>query len=362
MALFDINPKETPKALFGREEELGELVHLIREKRWVALIGPRMVGKTSLIKVANTKLDHTGIYVNLWGARSTKGLLNALVHSMNHSKGLLQKIKDGVHRIEGLSLGPSGISVSVPKKPLTTTWDLLNLVGQQSGKCVIELDEVQELAVVSGHLQRVLANIFNTHTNIVFVFTGSMFGLMKTLTEPKSSSSPLYGRPPAKIYLRPFDKKKSMEFLNKGFEEYNVKVSEDAVSRAVEERLDGLPGWLTLYGNNIAVRRLAQEKALEETVSEGLKIVKDELNHYLKGRDRSAHIAALKACATSARWSEVKGAMETRKRKGTSRVNDATVYNVISSLKSGMLIDEEQNAYRVIDPMLRTLLLTTRIT
>jgi len=334
------------------------------------LIGPRMVGKTSLIKVANTKLDHKGIYVNLWGAKSTNGLLNALVTSLNQSKSLVQTIKDGARRIEGLSVGPSGISVTIPKKPLTTTWDLLNLVGRQSGKCVIELDEVQELAVISGHLIKVLANIFNTYTNIVFVFTGSMFGLMKTLTEPKSSNSPLYGRPPAKVYLRPFDKKKSIDFLKKGFEEYRMQVNEDVISKAVEERLDGIPGWLTLYGNNVAVARLGQEKAMQETVNEALKIVKDEVGHYLKGRNRYAHLAALKVCATSARWSEVKGAIEARTRKGSrSSVNDATVHNVLESLKAAMLIEEERQqegavggrVYTVRDPMLRTLLLTTRM-
>ncbi len=43
-----------------------------------------------------------------------------------------------------------------------TTWDLLNLVGQR-GKYVIELDEVQELALISAHLVKVLANIFNIY-------------------------------------------------------------------------------------------------------------------------------------------------------------------------------------------------------
>jgi hypothetical protein len=102
---------------------------------------------------------------------------------------------------------------------------------------------------------------------------------------------------------------------------------------------------------------------MEETVSEGLKIVRDELDHYLKGRNRPAHLAALKACATSARWSEVKGAIDAR-RRNRSPVNDATVHNVLESLKAAMLINEqpeENGVYRVGDPMLRLLLLTTRM-
>lgn len=123
-----------------------------------------MVGKTSLIKVANTKLENAGIkavYVNLWGAKGTHGLLNALARGLNSEKGVLQKIKGAAERIEGVPLGPGGISISISKKPMTTTWDLLAAIGKQAGDCVIELDEVQELAATSGHLLKLLANIFN---------------------------------------------------------------------------------------------------------------------------------------------------------------------------------------------------------
>lgn len=333
---------------------------MIKAGRWVAVLGPRMVGKTSLIKVANTRLEDAGIkavYVNLWGAKRTQGLLNALAHGLNSEKGLLQKIKDAVGRIDGVSFGSGSISISVSKKPMTTMWDLLATIGRQGGNCVIELDEVQELSVISGHLLKLLANVFNTYPNIVFIFTGSMFGLMKTLLEP-GSSSPLYGRSPAKLFLQPFKRKRATDFLKKGFAEYRVTVREELINEAVE-RLDGIPGWLTLYGNNVAVRRLPHQKALEETVSEGVKIVKDELEHFLDGRDKVAFLAALKAAATSARWKEIKGAVETR--KGYA-VNDATVYNILESLKAAMLINEREKVYRVNDPMLRTLLLTSQVT
>jgi AAA+ ATPase superfamily predicted ATPase len=269
---------------------------------------------------------------------------------------LLQKIRDRVSGIEGLSLSPTGIAVTLSRKPLRTTWDLLDLVGRHSDGCVIELDEVQELSVISGHLLKILANIFNTYSNIVFVFSGSMFGLMKTITDP-GPASPLYGRPPAKFYLQPFDRKTAIDFLKRGFTEYKMRVPEAVLHAAVEERLDGIPGWLTLYGNTLAIRKRPPNQALTETVAEGLKIVRSELNHFLEGRDRETHMAALKAAATAAHWSEIKRAMEVAR---GSPVNDATVYHVTGSLKSAMLIQqaEERGSYRVGDPMLRTLLLT----
>jgi hypothetical protein len=41
--------------------------------------------------------------------------------------------------------------------------------------------------------------------------------------------------------------------------------------------------------------------------------VNDELEHFLESVDKQAYLAAFKATATSARWSEIKGAVEIAK-------------------------------------------------
>ena len=98
---------------------------------------------------------------------------------------------------------------------------------------------------------------------------------------------------------------------------------------------------------------------MQETISEGMKIAKDELEHFLQGRDRTTYLAALKIAATSARWKEIKAAIETRR---NSEPNDATVQNALEGLKAAMLTNEEEGVYTVKDPMLRKLLLTSQIT
>jgi len=360
MSLFSLSPKESPKELFGREKEIEELSRLLKARRWVALLGPRMVGKTSLIKATNVKLEKNGtktIYINLWGVKSTQGLLSALTESLNNQKSFLQKIKSTAGNIDGLSFGPAGISLSVIKKPMTTTRDLLASIGRQTDECVIELDEVQELYAISGQLLKILANIFNTYRNLTFVFTGSMFGLTRTLLEPESTS-PLYGRSPAKMNLQPFNVETSREFLTKGLRECNGPVHKKEIDEAIEI-LDGIPGWLTLYGNNLVVRKLPHQDALQETVTEAGKIVTDELEHFLMRRDRALYIAVLKAAANSARWSEIKTATMTAK---GSVVNDSTARNTIENLKAAMFVTEVDKVYRIVDPMLRKLLRGSAIT
>jgi AAA+ ATPase superfamily predicted ATPase len=358
--LFDLKPKEVPRELFGRETELDRMVELLKAGNWVVVIGPRMVGKTSLIKAANSKLNgFQAIYVNLWGATGMQGLLAALVNALNSSGTLTQKVKDFASRIEGLSVGPGGISVTSPKRPYTAIWDLLDLLGRQGrSKIVIELDEVQELSNVSGQFLKILANIWNTHRNIEFVFSGSMFGLIKTLLSPKSSKSPMYGRPPAELVLTRFDKRQAEEFLRKGFKEYKAKLypREGELSDKIENHLDGIPGWLTLYGNSIAVRHQSPEKALKTTIDEGKNVVKNELQHFLEGREKTLYIAALKAMTGGgASWSTVKQFMEAARK---TPLSSPTVQNVLRNLQDGFLIEHVEEAYRIIDPMLKTLILS----
>lgn len=352
--LFDLTPKDSPEALFGRRKEIEELVRLVEAGRWVTVLGPRMVGKTSLLKATRTCLNRQTIYVNLWGAHGIQGLLNALVQSINSSMTLSKRIKDAASRIEGLTAGPSGISVTMPRRPLTTLWNLLDLLGRQDEDIVIELDEVQELSTVSGQLLKVLANIFNTHPRVVFVFSGSMFGLIRTLLHPDSSRSPMYGRPPAELYLQRFDRSQAAEFLKQGFKEYNMEMPSNVINEEAESKLDGTPGWLTLYGNNIAVSGLTPQEALEKTVDQGLRVVREELEHFLEGRDKKPYLTVLSVVTSPARWSDIKASVEARK---GAAVTDSTVASILKSLEDGLLIDHKENVYQIADPMLRTLLL-----
>src|SRR5580658_9888425 len=127
MALFDLAPKETDEALYGRDREVAELTRLIEARRWVVVLGPRMVGKTSLVKAVRNRLHRPGAYVNLWGVRSVQGLVEGLISSINESASLRARLVRAAKRIDGFSAGPSGLSVTAPRPPMKTAWDLLDL-------------------------------------------------------------------------------------------------------------------------------------------------------------------------------------------------------------------------------------------
>ena len=108
------------------------LVRMLKARRWVAVLGPRMVGKTSLLKAATpilTKEKIKVVYVNLWGAKGTDDFLKALAQALNEEKNTINKIKD--IKIEGASFGSGGISITLSKRPMATIWDLLGALGRQ---------------------------------------------------------------------------------------------------------------------------------------------------------------------------------------------------------------------------------------
>lgn len=356
MALFDLAPKESADSLFGRSKEVAELTRLAEARRWVVVLGPRMVGKTSLVKAVRHRLRRPGAYVNLWGVRSIQGLVEGLISGINGSASLRARIVRAARRVDGISAGPAGLALSSARRPLKTAWDLLDLLGSEARDCFIILDEVQELSSNSGALLKLLGNIFNTRPNVVFAFTGSFVGLSRTLLEP-SATSPLFGRAPVRLSLEPFDRTTARDFLLRGAAEQGVELPERIVEDATNGPLDGTPGWLTLFGNHVAVRRVPPERALEETLKEGKQVAQSELAHFLEARDGRLYWPALKAMAVGSSWGTVREYIA-RSTGGTP--NDGTVLRVIRALEAGFLATESEGMYSIIDPMTRAYVMGAR--
>jgi len=308
-----------------------------------------MVGKTSLVKAVARRVDRPTIYVNLWGARGTQGLIDAFLAGLNASRPVRSRVARILQRVEGVSIGPAGITLASKAKSLRTLWDLVRTIGEESGRSVVILDEVQELAAISGPLLKALANLFNTRPEIVFVFTGSIFGLLRTLLEP-SAGSPLFGRSPASLRLEPFPRETSVEFLSRGFTEYRLSVPRTTLEAVVDRSIDGIPGWLTLYGNSVAVQVMESDRAERATLIEGKKVARSEIAHFLEHRPTELYWPALRAMTSELTWTELRDTLSARR---GGRVNDNTVGHVLRSLREANLIVDRDHHHIIGDPMVR---------
>lgn len=219
--LFDLHPKETRGELFGRDEEVEYVKRQVRAGNWVIIGGQRGIGKTSLMKVVLNELSREGfraIYVNARGGVTTlRDLLMMLINEINRSR-LKLRLNVSLNFI----VGSAGITLSRGGSRVFNS--LLELLLSIDEDTVIGLDEVQELSRVSGQFLRILGNVFMSNPRVSFIFTGSYIGLVKTLLKP-NPESPLYGRPPVEVKLRPFNDELSREFLRRGFKESGVNLT-----------------------------------------------------------------------------------------------------------------------------------------
>jgi len=354
--LFDLHPKESPQSLYARDEDLANIIQHISNGRWISILGPRMVGKTSLVKAARFKLEQKGfttLYLNLWGCKSMTSLIESIIRALQSSSKLYNKMKKYIKEIDELKFGPIGVKIKKNARPVPLAQEILSILGNHSKNLLIILDEVQELSGVSPHLGRLLAQIFSTYSNIAFCFTGSQSGLVKSLHTP-GPGSPLYGRSPAMLIISPFDSNTSKGFLKAGFGEYGIQALSQEVDEVVN-RFGGIPGWLTFYGNHVVISKLSHKTALHRTEIEAFKTARQTLEHYLEGRNREEHIIALKAITIQSRWSQIRRALEAHLGKS---INDGTIKNIVDALLSAFIIEKRDKNYHIVDPVIQRYLLS----
>jgi len=339
--LFIQRPCEFRKELFDRDEELKLALKCVRSGVWIAILGLRMSGKTSLAKVVANELRREGfesLYVNLIGVNGVRASAERIISSI--PKSFIDHLESLKTFLEFLNIKVGGEVRLSHTINSTKVLEQLFIELSRRKKLVIILDEVQE---IKGGIKQFLALLYRLRTsanNLVFIFTGSAIGLMKTLLSP-TPTNPLYGRSPVKIELRVWDEETALRYLDQGLNECGVGHTSKELKEVISN-LGTLPGWLSFYG----LRRcagLSHERSLREAEEESIKIAENEINNLLKIRGEWSK-KALRMLAYGVKWSEML--------KETS-VSSKTLADFLQTLKNLYLITEEEGIYRIGDPIYR---------
>ena len=78
-----------------------------------------------------------------------------------------------------------------------------------------------------------LAHSYDYCKNISFILTGSELGLLYDFLRLDDPSSPLYGRHIEEVRVGRFNADRSLDFLERGFQQYNMKTSRETLEYAV---------------------------------------------------------------------------------------------------------------------------------
>lgn len=338
MALFDTPPKSDPRFLYGREKELSELVNHLKNKDWVILLGTRRIGKTSLARCAINKLGYKSAIVD---ARQGSNFAAALVSALLQQSESTLKVKADA-QFHGM---PISFGVEYTKRFLNENLDRLLA---KASRLVVLVDEVQWFKNPRG-VGMLLAHIYDLHYDKVsFVITGSAIGTAKAILEPGPRSA-LYGRAISKMEVGRWGPQVSIDFIKDGCKEKKL-YCDEPLSLEAEKRLDGIPGWLTLFGYNYA-RSEDLESALRSTTKEAFRIIAEELVNIGKaGIGSEKQIEILKILAKSPeRFKEI---------SSDTGFNDTTLSRNLDTLsRLGYIDNSREGNYTISDPVLKAYVL-----
>jgi len=318
LSILDAAPKTSVKCLVGRDDELRVVVKSVLRHRITVVLGPRRIGKTSIVKTAlvvlsgrervegihiNTK--YIPIYIDMWGITAAtqssreffEHLDNTILHVLSeHAPDILNEYRKSMHsvgeEIETRIGVEKFIAIGRSKKgrygyPTFSVkcLDVLNDMLEKHGfKAVLAIDEAQELGSLKPFNPTMwLAHIHDHLTSIHVLLSGSYVGLMKKVLQPRQRD-PLYGRDINRINVGKLSPVALIEILLRGLKERGVKPSD-----SFRETMNNL--LLAFIGTDIVQHLPLSKKPPESDISTRIMLsrlsqLRQQLEEAIKSSER----------------------------------------------------------------------------
>jgi AAA+ ATPase superfamily predicted ATPase len=342
---FNGRPKETREDLYDREEELQTLRSSLSEPI-VLLTGIRRIGKTSILKVLLNEVDIPyalmDVRLPLSSYKSLYSTFSEILTQLNRK----ERVKHVLQGIKGVSVFGLSVSLSWDHDSRTSLIQLMDRVCEV-GRAIIAFDEAQNMRGKLGYeVLALLAHSYDYCKNISFILTGSELGLLYDFLRLDDPSSPLYGRHIEEVRVGRFNADRSLDFLERGFQQYNMRAPRDTLEYTVD-KLDGIVGWLTEFGHRCVRIGEVRKEVVDEVLELAIRTVQRELSRFSK-----LNLVVIEAISNGyERWSEIKEYLE---RKSRRPVYDAELRRYLASLeKRGYISRIDRGKYAIVDPVVK---------
>ncbi|MDI6820305.1 MAG: ATP-binding protein [Candidatus Hodarchaeaceae archaeon] len=350
--LFDPEPKKDKKDFYNREAELQELLESIKREKFVVIQGIRRLGKSSLLNVALAESKHPFVRLDLrevyftYGSVSKFHLYRALSQELS-KLSRIHRFTSWLEKVRGVKIAGFEIQLDWREKGASLTDIFRAMDGWASArgeKVVIAIDEAQYLRLAGRtRYDGLLAWAIDNLGNLVFALTGSQVGVLQDFLGTEDPRAPLYGRHARIIELGRLSHEQAMDFLKEGFKEAGVKHPDLG---EVVDALDGLIGWLTLYGYTYVSEGKAE---LDRFLKMAAKLAAEESKKILRWSDR--YQTVLRAVAGGAlKWSEIRERASVK--LGPISKSDLT-YLLDKLVRYGYLERLQNGSFVIPDPVIR---------
>ncbi|WP_456421104.1 AAA family ATPase [Thermococcus sp.] len=347
--LFNPKPKTRREELYDREEELSLIENSIEKGLpLVVLLGIRRLGKSSLLNVALNELPFRSVKIDARKVYSEFGTVPKEAIGKLILEGYIrgstkERAKEALKSLRGVRIGGFGVELSVDRS--VSIHAILERIDSLGERFVIAIDETQYMRFSNSRYPELIAWAIDELQNVGFILTGSEIGLLEDFLGLHDPESALFGRAHREIRLRRFEGRQSRDFLRRGFEEVRLDVTEEEIEEAIGE-LDGIVGWLTLYGYNRYLG-MSHREALNRLKEDARRLILAEFSALKKLSHR--YELAMRAVANGRhRWKEIKEAVELLEGK---RIDDKNFSNILNNLVRYGYLEKTIEGYFIPDPL-----------
>ncbi|MEM2192251.1 MAG: ATP-binding protein [Candidatus Hadarchaeales archaeon] len=266
----------------------------------ILVVGQRRTGKTSLVRtvLAESGLPNVWLDAHAFAELPTlkKGsLLVILERELNNvvrrEKKWRKKLFEALTGVRWLRINSKPPWIHFEWERTDRDFDVLDLIhsfntlARENGtRFVLVFDEAQEFRKMKGYsLQALMSYIYDNLDSVQMIVTGSQFGFLYSFLGIGNPESSLYGRGAIEIKAPRVSRELAKGFLEEGFRQAGITPVPAIIDSAIE-KLDGVMGWLTLFGSRSVELGSCSEEALSETIEKGSKLTLQEFYHFLRLR------------------------------------------------------------------------------
>jgi AAA+ ATPase superfamily predicted ATPase len=351
---FDPRPKTKKEDLYDREKELEQFFKALSYAPLIVVTGLRRTGKTSFVNVALSECGCPFAFLDLRGLPFNPSYVD-IVRRLEAAfrridRKWISDLSEALKHLKGVSVLGSELSFEWGKAGVDLAeffGEIDSCAAEKKKKFVIAFDEIQ---VIRGDkwMLRFLAHVVDSYHNIVVGVTGSEVGVLFDFLGFDQPDSPLYGRHFVQVQMKNFSAGMAKEFLVSGFKQIKLEPSAEVLEYAIK-RLDGVPGWLTLFGVRCRDRNACSKELVDEVASEAGKLAREEVLKIVALSRRYGVALNFLAKIGEASWSQIKSVIETKEARS---VTNHAVTTILRNLCNMGIIMETDNRYVISDTLL----------
>ena len=271
-----------PEFFCDRVEESKRLTSLLVNGNHIALMSPRRMGKTGLIRHCFAKLEtRNDYYLFLVDIYATKSLAE-LTYEL--SKGILSVLKSKGRKAwerfiqiagslrTGITLDAMGqpswnLEIGDIKSPKVSLDEIFQYLRSADKPCIVAIDEFQAIMdYPEKNVEALLRTYIQECNNAWFVFSGSKRHMMGEMFS--SPARPFY-QSASTISLKPIPLESYSQFINYHFNKDELQIESEAI-KYIYDRFDGTTWYIQKICNELYAKATKNAYSQAQSVAKAI--------------------------------------------------------------------------------------------